>query len=129
MKKLFLFSFLIFNFSCLIISCHCKKKTTTTSTQATSTTPSDSDIQKIQEQQKSYANGGYSRAMIIYYELDGCGYMIQLGDGTKLEPTNLKDEFKKDKLDVWVKYTPKKGGASICMAGQIVDITDIQLRK
>ena len=130
MKKLFLFSFLILNFSFLITSCCCKKKASSTVVaQTNSTATSDTDIQKIQEEQKAFANGGYNRGRIIYNEVDGCGYMIQLGDGAKLEPTNLKDEFKKDKLDVWVKYTFKKGGASICMAGQIVDITDIQLRK
>ena len=130
MKKLFLSAILISGFSFFIASCHCKKKTTaTTTTQSTSTTPTDADIQKIQEQQKAYANEGYSRGMVINYEVDGCTYLIQLGDGTKLQPTSLKDEFKKDKLDVWIKYAAKKGAVSNCMSGQIVDITDIQLRK
>ena len=130
MKKLFLFSFLVINFSFLIVSCHCKKKTSSSATQATSTTtPPDTDIQKIQEQQKAYANEGYNRGMVINYEVDGCTYLIQLGDGTKLQPISLKDEYKKDKLDVWIKYTTKKGAVSNCMSGQIVDITDIQLRK
>ena len=129
MKKLFLSAILISGFSFLIASCHCKKKTSSSANQTTNTTPTDADIKKIQEQQKAYANGGYSRGMVINYEVDGCTYLIQLGDGTKLQPTSLKDEFKKDKLDVWIKYTTKKGAVSNCMSGQIVDITDIQLRK
>ena len=130
MKKLFLSAILISGFSLFIASCHCKKKATATATtQTKDSTPSDADIQKIQEQQREYANSGYNRGRVIYNEVDGCGYMIQLGDGTKLEPSNLKDEFKKDKLDVWIKYAAKKGGMSTCMAGQMVDITDIQLRK
>lgn len=138
MKKIILFSFLIFPFSFLIVSCHCKKKITSaaaTTTSTATTTPtnanmSDEEIKKTQEQQKSFANGGYSRARVIYNNLDGCGYMIQLGDGKKLEPSKpLADEFKKDNLDVWVKYATKKGGMSVCMAGEMADITDIHLRK
>lgn len=138
MKKVLLHSLFPFipiavGISLLIVSCHCKKKTTSaasaTAAATTSTTLSDEEIAKIQEQQKKYADEGYIKARIVSMELDGCSYMILLGDGSKLEPTNLLQEFKKDKLDVWIKYTAKKGGMSICMAGQLVDITGIQLRK
>ena len=137
MKKVVLPSFVICLLALVFSSCHCRKKTssgvsTTVQTEipkAPSDTLSEEELSKIREQQKQYANEGYSRARVIYNEVDGCGYMIQLGDGSKLEPTNLKEEFKKDKLDVWVKYIEKKGGMSICMAGQMADITDIQLRR
>ncbi|MBI3502536.1 MAG: hypothetical protein HY063_12165 [Bacteroidetes bacterium] len=127
MKKVFLFSFLIFNFSFLIISCHCKKKT---SSATTSSAYSEAELEKIREQQKALYEAGYIRARVVYNEVDGCGYMIQLGDGKKLEPSKkLSEEFKKDGLDVWIKYTPKKGTMSTCMAGEVVDLNDIQLRR
>ena len=88
------------------------------------------EIQKTQQQQHDFANQGYLRGRVIYNEVDGCGYMIQMGDGTKLEPSKkLSADFQKNNLDVWVKYTSKKGAVSTCMAGQVVDITDIQLRR
>jgi hypothetical protein len=52
-----------------------------------------------------------------------------LSDGKKLQPYNLSDEFKKDQLTVWVKYVPKKNVFNSCMAGQVVELSDIQLRK
>jgi hypothetical protein len=125
-KLLLVFSF--FNFSFFFFSsCHCKKSAATDSPSAEKLTPSQ--LEAIQEQQKNYLAQGYERARVINYEVDGCTYLIQLGDGKKIEPTNLGSDFKKDKLDVWIKYVPKKGGVSTCMAGQVVEISDIQLRK
>ncbi len=116
MKKLFLCAFLILSFSFLLTSCHCKKKTA-----ASQNNPS--------EVMRNFSEEGYTKAVVINYEIDGCNYLLQIAEQKKLEPTNLPQEFKKDKLDVWIKYVPKKGGMSICMAGQMIDITDIQLRK
>lgn len=76
-----------------------------------------------------FAAEGYLKATVIYYEVDACKYVLQLEDAKKLEPVNLKEEFKKDQLPVWIKYLPKKNTVSICMAGTIVELTDIQLRK
>lgn len=71
---------------------------------------------------------GYAKATVINYTVDGCSWLLQLEDGKKLEPTNLSDEFKKDKLKVWIQYQIKKGGMSICMAGEVITITKIELR-
>lgn len=71
---------------------------------------------------------GYTKATIINYAVDGCSWMIQLEDGKKLEPSNLADEFKKENLKVWIQYQVKKGGMSICMAGEMVTITTIEIR-
>jgi hypothetical protein len=76
-----------------------------------------------------YRDSIYKAATVINYALDGCTWMIRLEDGKKLQPSNLKPEFQKDKLKVWIKYTIKKGGVGICMAGEMVDITEIELRK
>jgi hypothetical protein len=72
---------------------------------------------------------GYAKATIISYQVDGCTFILQLSDGKKLQPYNLSDEFKKDQLTVWVKYVPKKNVFNSCMAGQVVELSDIQLRK
>lgn len=70
----------------------------------------------------------YTEMTVVKLDLDGCSWMLQPKDGKKLEPVNLKDEYKKDNLNVLVTYEPYKG-TSICMAGEMVTITDIKLRK
>ena len=108
---LVVFSFLLFE------SCHCKKSATGSIV-------------------KNFAAEGYTKASIQLYQIDGCKFVLQLdsiikGDdeGKRLEPLNLKEEFKKDKLLVWVKYVVKKGAVSTCMIGQVVDISEMELRK
>src|ERR1035437_2473533 len=110
MKKLFFFSFLIFNFSFLIISCDCKKKAVS----ASQTTATD--------QKRDFEKEGYLKATVINYEVDGCTFLLKLPDEKKLEPTNLAAEFKKDQLAVWIKYASPKGAVSICMVGQMVEL-------
>jgi len=116
MKKIFFFSLFFILVSFFFPSCHCKKKA------ATDTTNSE-------EVKKDFAADGYIKATVINYEVDGCTFLLLLEDGKKIEPTNLSADFRKDKLTVWIKYMAKKGGVSVCMAGQIVELSDIQLRK
>ena len=55
--------------------------------------------------------------------LDGCGWVLVLKDGSKLEPVNLQ-QFSitlKDGKDVNVSFHEVEG-ASICMVGKIVEI-------
>lgn len=61
---------------------------------------------------------------------DGCGMMIELQDGKRLEPVNLGDyELQpEDGKKIWVEYE-LFNGASICMSGDIVKITCISERK
>ncbi|MCW3071812.1 MAG: hypothetical protein JWO44_1702 [Bacteroidetes bacterium] len=72
---------------------------------------------------------GYTKATVVNYTYDGCSWMLELEDGKKLQPSALKPEFQKEKLKVWIRYEPKKGGMGICMAGELVNITEIELRK
>lgn len=61
--------------------------------------------------------------------LDGCGIMIELNDGKRLEFVNL-DDFDitpEDGKKIWVTYEPYAGG-SICMAGDLVKLTCISER-
>lgn len=83
---------------------------------------------KNQEQVSLSQPSGIPATVIDYRELDGCEFLIQLRDGTKLQPVNLDNKFKKDKLEVlitWKKYD----GAGICMAGTMVEITFISVAK
>lgn len=73
-----------------------------------------------------YAAQGYSKATVIDFSgLDGCGFLLQLEDGTRLQPENLEPAFEKNSIPVWVKYYPQKNAVSICMAGKVVHVTDI----
>ncbi|HEY4799475.1 MAG TPA: hypothetical protein VII99_10405 [Bacteroidia bacterium] len=116
MKKLFFFLLVICNLSFFISSCHCKKKAT-------------SDASVSTQVARDFVKEGYVKATVINYEVDGCTFLLQLEDGKKLEPTSLLQDFKQDKLAVWIKFSPKKNAVSVCMAGQIVELSDIQLRK
>lgn len=62
--------------------------------------------------------------------LDGCSFMIELKDGTMLEPRNLTDFTieKKDGLKVWISYHNAENGVSICMAGKMIEIDCIEER-
>lgn len=117
MKKLFLFSLLIFSSSFLVSSCKCKKKATKEPAATT-------------EVKKDFEKEGYVKAIVIYSDLDACRYLLVLANEKRLEPSaNLAPEFQQDQLAVWVKYSEKKGGMSACMAGTLIDISDIQIRK
>jgi len=125
MKKILLFIITIVFVSSLffLTSCCCKKK-------AAAQNPAPTEVKRDFEKE------GYVKATVIFYEVDACKYLLQLEPELngpdvlkRLEPTILKEEFKKDHLLVWIKYIPKKGGVSICMAGQMVDLTDILLRN
>ena len=60
--------------------------------------------------------------------LDGCGWIIQLSDGTKLEPINLEDfdvELIENK-SVCFRYHEKEEYGSYCMAGTVIEIDFIE---
>ncbi len=118
MKKIFHLLLSVFFIYSLVAfsSCCGKKKAVDTKT----VTP---------EVKKDFEKEGYVKATVINYEVDGCSFLIQLEDGKKLDPSGLAADFRKDQLAVWIKYIPKKGGVSVCMAGQMIDVADIQLRK
>ncbi|MDX2362634.1 MAG: hypothetical protein QNK23_17630 [Crocinitomicaceae bacterium] len=61
--------------------------------------------------------------------LDGCGFVLELDNGDKLEPRNLND-FNIDIVDgkkVWVNYTVISS-PSFCMVGEVVEIDCIAER-
>ncbi len=84
------------------------------------------------KQTVNYAKEGYVKATVINYKVESCGFLLELTDKekTKLTPQKLADDFKKDKLKVWVKYAlAKKEFIGTCMAGKFCEIIDIKKRK
>ena len=60
--------------------------------------------------------------------LDGCGLVLKLSNGQRLEPINL-NEFNVTLNDgdvIWVNYVSAPDYASICMVGEMIEIIDIQ---
>ncbi len=79
----------------------------------------------------NYKKEGYIKAQIINYNVDGCGFLIELCDKkkSKFAPEKLADNLKKDKQKIWIKYTlAKKQPMSTCMAGKLIEVLDIQKR-
>jgi hypothetical protein len=80
----------------------------------------------------SKSKSGMEKARLQDYTgLDGCGMLIELENGSLLEPTNLSD-FQNDvnitdNQKVWVKYHEISAG-SICMVGKVVVIDELQNR-
>ena len=86
-------------------------------------------VEPAKTQAVNYEKEGYTKVTVLHYTIDGCQYVLQLADGKKLEPQNLAEELKVDKKELWVKYEIVRGAASICMAGEIVKITDYKVIK
>ena len=79
----------------------------------------------------NFKKEGYTKAVVINYNVDGCGFLLQLTDEqkTKLMPEKLPDDFKKDKKKVWIKYALlKKQPITTCMAGKMIELFDIEKR-
>lgn len=79
---------------------------------------------------KQACSSGVKATMKDATGLDGCGYMLELEDGTKLEPINLEtfDFQPKDGQKLRITYDIVTGGGSICMVGDQVEITCITER-
>lgn len=61
--------------------------------------------------------------------LSACGWIIELTDKQKLEPTNL-DDFDvplKENQKIFIQYSIPSDVGSFCMAGKIVEITSLKL--
>lgn len=82
----------------------------------------------VQQAASPQEPSGELATVIDYRELDGCEFLIELQDGTKLQPVKLDERFRKDKLKVWITWK-KYQGAGICMAGTMVELTSIAIAK
>tara|TARA_B100001093_G_C26303631_1_gene790504 strand:+ start:35 stop:364 length:330 start_codon:yes stop_codon:yes gene_type:complete len=79
---------------------------------------------------KSECEDSHSAKLVNMTGLDGCSWMIELRNGTKLEPTNLNDFsiHLEENKKIWVVYHTATQMASICMHGEIVTIDCISER-
>ena len=78
----------------------------------------------------SECENSHSAKLVNMTGLDGCSWMIELNNGTKLEPTNLND-FNinlQENQKIWVVYYTAAQLSSICMHGEIVTIDCISKR-
>jgi hypothetical protein len=86
--------------------------------------------QKIQQIERDFIAEGYVRAVVIdYTELDGCRFLLQLEDDSKLQPIEFFTDFEINDLKVWVNYQLNPDVMSICMSGMPADIIAIELRN
>lgn len=63
---------------------------------------------------------------VIFFEVAGCGYMLQRQNQTRLQPMNLPEQYQVDGLELWVQYRIIQDVVTICMAGDVVEIIDIK---
>lgn len=78
---------------------------------------------------KAMEKNGFVKATIVDKTgLDGCRFMLQLEDGKMLQPLNLDEKYMKDGLQVWVQYKVQKDVMTVCMAGDVINITEIEKR-
>jgi len=68
---------------------------------------------------------GYTKAVIVDKTgLDGCSFLIQASDSVIYEPINMEEKFKKDGLQVYLKFKRSRM-ATTCMNGQPIIISEI----
>jgi len=108
----------------VVLSVSCSNKTNTSTTKETSNTAAVESKGLIDFQKQGYI----SAVVIDMTALDGCQFLLKLESGKKLEPDKLDQSYRQNDLKVWIKYSFLKGGASICMSGQMVTLLDIQRR-
>ena len=110
-----------------LLAISCSNKTNPSSSISTEPSMAPESVTKKTIVPRDYSAKGYVAATVVdMSELDGCGYMLKLDSGKKLQPASaLSEQFAVNKLRVWIKYQLKKGAVGICMSGQIVTITSI----
>lgn len=92
---------------------------------------SQNKTEMTMDQEKEMLAQGFVKATIVDETgLDGCSFLIHFeADSTLfLQPQNLKEEWQKDGLKVWLKYRPTKPMANICMKGIPGLVEEIELR-
>lgn len=76
----------------------------------------------------SNGNCKYTGTVVDLTGLDGCGLVVELADGTKLEAINLPESAQAgDRISF--DYKVKTDLASICMVGEIVELSCYELLK
>jgi hypothetical protein len=74
----------------------------------------------------SFTGNEHIGTVVDYTGLDGCGFIIELDNGKKLEPVKLPEGFQLyDGQRVSLDYV-KLDAVSICMVGETVEVTNIE---
>ena len=84
--------------------------------------------QSCEEKVEKSCKNSQAGVLINLTGFDGCGWIIQLQNSTKLEPVNL-DDFNIELIEnksVCIQYQIRQDLASICMVGQIVELYSIE---
>ena len=79
---------------------------------------------------ESHCENAVSGILTDLEGLDGCGMVITLEGGDRIEPRNL-GAFVADPEDgakLWITYQSVPAAMSVCMIGTIVDITCLEKR-
>jgi len=111
-------------FSLLVIAvASCSHKTSTSTSNNPDKLTGEESVALI-----DFEKRGYVKASVVDRSaLDGCGFMLKLAaSGKFLEPDKLDDAFHIDGALVWIKYSIRKGGASICMSGTMINLNAIE---
>lgn len=78
---------------------------------------------------KPHCTDGVTAKLVDKSGLDGCTWLIELEDGSMLQPLNL-DSFnieKQNDLSISLTYKKADAFAGICMAGQMVELSCIHV--
>lgn len=76
---------------------------------------------------------GYIDAIILYtgaVEVDGCSWVVKIGDDKYYHPDMLREEFKQDNLGVKICYTMTTGKFTCGIVGEkmsVIHVLDIKL--
>jgi hypothetical protein len=65
---------------------------------------------------------------VIFFEVAGCGYMLQRQNKTRLQPVNLSEQYHKEGLTLLVTYKIIHDAVTICMAGDVVELKTIKIK-
>ena len=72
---------------------------------------------------------GFTKAVIVDRTgLDGCSFLIQASDSVIYEPINMEEKYKKDGLQIYIKFKRSRI-ATTCMNGQPIIISEITTVK
>jgi type III secretory pathway component EscV len=115
---------LVFLFALSIISCCSTTKTVKEAENGATTNTVSMDTKKMMA-------SGYEKATTVASSLTGdCPFTLQIeGDNSYLlDPINLEEDYKKDGMKLWVKYTPLRM-MNRCDKANPVNIVEIQRRE
>jgi hypothetical protein len=72
---------------------------------------------------------GYTFGTIVQSKTEGdCEWTIKLENGKHLDPKSLEEDFMKNGMSVWIKYTPQRR-MQRCENAMPVGITEIKMNK